>query len=81
MLHFLGDSGLNRVWIELREVDSSYPGDSMEVLSAVIITAQSDKNYLKKLNLGQLFYESGHGGMTETLTTSIVRYFYRGSCF
>ena len=48
----------------------------MEVLSAVIIIAQSDMKYLMKLNMEQSFYESGHGGMTGTLfTTSIVRYF------
>ena len=30
----------------LREVDTSYAGDSVEVLSAVIIYAQSDMKYL-----------------------------------
>ena len=62
--------------IGLREVESNYAGDSGEVLSAVIIIAQSDMKYLMKLNMEQSFYESGHGGMTGTLfTTSIVRYF------
>ena len=58
----MGDSDLNRVWIELREVYTSYASDSMEVLSAVIIIAQSDMKHLIKINLQQLFYESGHGG-------------------
>ena len=34
----------------------------MEVLSAIIIIAQSDMKHLIKVNLQQLFYESGHGG-------------------
>ena len=54
------------MWIGLREVDSSYAGDSMEVFSAVIIFVQSDMKYLKKVNLEQLFYESGHGGMADS---------------
>ena len=33
---------LNRVWIGLREVHSSYVGDSVEVLSALIIVGQTN---------------------------------------
>ena len=70
------------MWIELREVDSSYAGGIVEVLSAVIIIAQNDMFYLMKINLEQLFYESGHGGMIETRNIiTIVWYFFRGSCF
>ena len=39
--HFLEDSGLNRVWLGLRQVDRSYVSDSVEVLSALIIIAQT----------------------------------------
>ena len=54
----------------------------MEVLSAVIIIAQNDMFYLMKINLEQLFFESGHGGMIETRNIiTIVWYFFRGSCF
>ena len=35
----------------------------MEVLSAVIVIAQSDMKYLMKVNLEQLFYESSRGSM------------------
>lgn len=62
----------------IREVDISYVGDSVEALSTVIIVAQSDI----KVNLEQLIYESGHGGMIGTLfTTSMITYFSRGSFF
>ena len=70
------------MWIGLHEVDSNYTGDSGEVLSAVIIIVQSDMKYLMKVNMEQLFYESCVGGMIEILfTMSIVRYFFRCSCF
>ena len=46
LLHFLGDKDLNRVWIGLREADTSYAGDSVELLSAAIIIAQSGMKYL-----------------------------------
>ena len=50
-LHFLGDSGFNKVWIGLREVDNSYIGDSVKVLSVLIIIAQRDmKQQLEKTN-------------------------------
>ena len=39
--HFLEDSGLNRVWLGLRQVDRSYVSDSVEVLSTLIIIAQT----------------------------------------
>ena len=66
----------------LREVDASNTEDGVEVLFVVIIIAQSDMKYLVKVNLEQLFYESRPGGMTETpFTTSMVRHFFRGSCF
>ena len=42
-LHFLGGSGLNRVWRRLPEVVSSYVGDSVEVLSVLTIIAKSGK--------------------------------------
>ena len=62
----------------LRDIETSYAGDSVKVLSI----AQSEMKYLMKVNLQQLFYNSGHGGMIETLlTTSMVRYFFRGSSF
>ena len=51
------------------EVDTSYVDDVVEVLSAVIIVTQSDIKDLMKVNLEQLFYEPGHGGMIETLFT------------
>ena len=66
------------MWIGLREVETSYAGDSVEVLSI----AQSEMKYLMTQNLQQLFYKSGYGGMIETLlTTSMVRHFFRGSSF
>ena len=66
----------------IRDVDISYVGDRVESLSTVIIVAQSDMKYLMKVNPEQLFYESGHGGMIGTLfTTSMIRYFSRGSFF
>ena len=40
MRHFLVDSGLDRVRFGLRQDDSSYVSDSVEVLSALIIIAQ-----------------------------------------
>ena len=40
----------------------------MEVLSTIIIITQSGMKYLMKVNLEQLFYESGHGGSTEILS-------------
>ena len=39
----------------------------MKFISTVIIIAQSDIKYLMKVNLEQLFYESDHRGMIETL--------------
>ena len=47
-------------------------GDSVEVLSAVIIIDQSDMKYFNEqlfylTNLEQILYDSGHGGMIETL--------------
>ena len=39
--HFLEDSGLNRVSLGLRQVYRSYVSDSVEVLSALIIIAQT----------------------------------------
>ena len=59
----------------------------MEVLSAVIIIAQSDNEVFNEQlfylgHLEQLLYEPGHGGMIETLfTTSMVRDYFRGSHF
>ena len=41
MRHFLVDSGLDRVRFGLRQDDSSYVSDSVEVLSALIIIAQT----------------------------------------
>ena len=41
MRHFLGASGLNRVWLGLRQVESGYVSDSVEVLSALTIIAQT----------------------------------------
>ena len=59
-----------------------YADDDVEVISAVIIIAQSDIKYLMKVNLEQLHFEQCHGSMIETVfTTSMVRYFLRGSCF
>ena len=50
--YFLGDSGLNRtVWIGLYEIDMGYVNDSVKVITAVIIIAQSDMKYLLKVNL------------------------------
>ena len=50
--YFLGDSGFNRtVWIGLYEVDMGYVNDSVKVITAVIIIAQSDMKYLMKVNL------------------------------
>ena len=43
-LHVLGGGGFNRVWIGLCEADSSYVGDSVEVLCAFIFIAQSNMN-------------------------------------
>ena len=50
-------------------------------MSAFIIIAQSEMKYLMKVNLKQLFSESGHGGIWSwtLFTTSIVRYFLRVS--
>ena len=62
---FLGDIGLIRAWIRLREVDSSYAGNSVELPSTAIIFAQNDMKYLGEVNLEQLLYESSHGGMVE----------------
>ena len=39
----------------------------MKFISTVIIIAQSDIKYLMKVNLEQLFYESDHRCMIETL--------------
>ena len=39
--HFLEDSRLNRVWLGLRQVDNSYVNHSVEVLSDLIIIAQT----------------------------------------
>ena len=39
----------------------------MKFISTVIIIAQSDIKYLMKVNLEQLFYQSDHRGMIETL--------------
>ena len=51
MTIFLGDILLIRVWIGLREVDSSYTGDRVEVPSTIIIIAHNDMKYLMKVNL------------------------------
>ena len=64
------------MWIGVREVDSSYAVDSVEVLSVVIIIAQSDMKYLKKVNPEQQFYELSHGGMTDS-----SYYLHRGVLF
>ena len=54
---------------------SNFARDSVGVLSAVIIIAQSDIKYFIKVNLEQLFYETGHGYMIETLFTFLSRYY------
>ena len=73
---FLGDIWLIRVWIGLRKVNSSYAGDSVEVLSTVIM----------KVNLEQLYrpektpyFDTFHA--VSLFTTSMIRYFFTGSCF
>ena len=59
-----------------------YADNGVEVVSAVIIIAQSDMKYLMKVNLEQLFFEQCHGSMIETVfTASMVRFFLTGSWF
>ena len=83
---FLGDILLIRVWIGLREIDSSCAGDSVEVPATTIIFAHNDMKYLMKVNLEKLYgpgktpyFDSFHA--VSLFTISMVRYFFRGSCF
>ena len=70
---FLGDSSLNRVWLWLHQVDSRYVSDSVEVLSVLIIIAQT--SLFKSLLPFITFVNYEHAYLVEKFLHIVFSYF------